>query len=108
MSIQGFFRKTVATQRLTNVGGGSHRQDWQEVIAELACAIHPVSPEDTVALGSAFYQTFKLFCSKTADIEVNDRIVDGDDIYTVKGKSPYDDMGGKSNEHARYVIVKGK
>lgn len=108
MGIQSFYRKTVTIQRLTNVGGGSLRQDWQDVAEDVACAIHPVSPEDVTAMGAAFFQSHKMFCAASVDIEIGDRVVDGSVIYTVKGKSLYDDMGGANNEHARISLVKGK
>jgi len=108
MSISNFYKKTVVTQRLTTLGGSSKRQRYVQVIAALSCAIHPLSAEDAVIGGSAFYQSFKMFCASSADIEVGDRIVDGDDIYTVKGKSTYDDVGGSANEHIKLIIEKGR
>lgn len=108
MSIAGFFNRTVDTQRLANVGGASKRQEWGNIENDLPCAIHPLNPDEVLVQGSAFYGLFKMFCAKDADVEIGDKIVDGSDTYVVQGKSLYDDLGGRSNEHMRLNIAKGK
>jgi hypothetical protein len=108
MSIASYYDKTVSTQRLTNVGGASKRQRFQQVNASVSCTIHPLSPDEAVLGGSAFYQTFKLFCAPTVDVEIGDRIIDGAENYTVQGKQTYNDLGGSANEHIKLIIVKGK
>lgn len=108
MGISTFYKKTVSTKRLADVGGGSKRQSWSTNVASLTCAIHPLNAELIAVQDSAFYNTFKMFCAASVDIEIGDRIIDGADTYTVTGKSNYDDLGGASNEHQRLTIVKGK
>lgn len=108
MSIGNFFNHTVDTQRQESVGGGSFRQDWNTVLSDVPCAIHPVNGELVNIQGGAFYKQYKIFCAADLDIEIGDRIVDGDDVYTVSGKSDYNDLGGSSNEHMRLNVVKGK
>ncbi len=107
MGISGFFRKTVDTQRLTDVGS-SNRQIWTTNVSSISAAIHPLNAELTVVEGSAFYNNFKMFCAKAHDIEIGDRVIDGNDTYTVSGKSLYDDLGGSNNEHMKLILVKGK
>ena len=108
MGIAGFYKKSVNTTRLADVGGGSKRQSWGTNLTGIDVAIHPQNAELVAVEGSAFYNTFKMFCATTHDIEIGDRIVDGSDTYTVTGKLDYDDLGGRNNEHAKYTIVKGK
>ena len=108
MSIAGFYKKTVNTSRQQDIGGSSKRQRWVTNLSSISCAIHPENPELIAVQGSAFYNTFKMFCAKTHDIEIGDRVIDGSDNYTVTGKSLYDDLGGRNNEHMRLTVVKGK
>jgi len=108
MGISNFFKKTVSTTRLGNIGGSSKRQSWSANLTDISVAIHPQNSEQVSVLGSAFYNSYKMFCSKTLDILEGDRIVDGSTIYTVTGVSLFDDVGGRDNEHMRVLLVKGK
>ena len=105
MPITSFYNKTVNTTRLTNIGGGSHRQDWQASLTGIAAAIHPVNPEVVAVQGNAFYNMFKMFCAVDLDIEIDDRVIDGSTTYTVTGKMLYDDAG--TNQHMKLTLVKG-
>jgi len=108
MSITGMYKKTVTTSRLSDIGGASKRQRWIANLTGVAAAIHPANAELIAVQGSAFYNTYKMFCGSTLDIAIGDRVVDGSDTYTVTGKSLYDDTGGRTNEHMRLVLVKGQ
>lgn len=108
MGITSFYNSTATTSRLTDIGGTSKRQDWQANVTSFACAIHPTNGELSLIEGSAFYNMFKMFCDKSLDIEIGDRVIVGSDIYTVTGKMLYNNFGGRSNEHMRLSLVKGK
>lgn len=108
MGISSFYRKTVDTHRLSDIGGSSKRQRWVTNLSDITCAIHPENPELVGVQDSAFYLRFKMFTARTHDIEIGDRIIDGSDTYTVTGKSLYDDMGGRNNEHMRLALMKGE
>lgn len=105
MGIANFYNKTVDTARLEQVGS-SNRQEWETNLEDISVAIHPQNPELVQVQTSAFYNIYKMFCASTLDIEIGDRIVDGAVIYSVTGKSLYDDVGS-SNVHMRCVLVKG-
>ena len=108
MGIANFFNKTISTQRYGSVGGSSKRRRLTTNLSSVSCAIHPASIELTAIEGTAFYNMFKMFCIKNLDIKIGDKIVDGSDIYTVNGVGDYDDFSGRSNEHMRLSILKGK
>lgn len=106
MSIENFYNKTVSTERMEGLGGGSKRQEWVENLTDVSMAIHPESPELSTVHESAFYNRFKGFCAPNLDIEIGDRILDGADIYSVIGKKVMDDAG--INQHMRLALIKGK
>lgn len=108
MSITGFFNKTISTKRYGKVGGSSKRRRLLTNLSSIKAAIHPVNAELVAIEGSAFYNNFKLFCAKNLDIEIGDKVIDGTDTYTINGKADYDDLNGRTNEHMRLTMLKGK
>ena len=109
MGITSFYNKSIDTERMTNVGGGSKRQDWQANLSGIPCQIMPESGELSQVQGSAFYNRFKMWCSPTADIEIGDRVTDNDGVvYSITGKSLFDGLRGSGNKHAKYNLLKGK
>lgn len=109
MGITNFYTRLVDTQRMTAVGGGSKRQDWQNNLSGIPCAIIPENGNLVTIQNSAFYNLFKLYCSNSYDIAIGDRIIDENDVvYSVTGKATFDGLSGSSNSHTKYNIVKGK
>lgn len=108
MSITRFYNRIVSTQRMSDVGGGSKRQNWQESIVGVPCAIIPENGELFTVQGSAFYNRFKLWCDTTYDIQIGDRIIDeNSEAYSVIGRAVFDGTGS-SNKHSKFIILKGK
>lgn len=103
MSIAKLYNKTVSTQRLGAVVG-TNKQTFATNVASLKCTIHPVETSQQNLNDGAFYKTFKMWCDVDTDILVGDRVIDGDDTYTVKGVSSYD-FG--RNPHLRVTMVLG-
>lgn len=108
MSITNFFQKTISTKRYTNIGGSSKRQRLTTNLSGVSAAIHPVNIELFAVEGSAFYNSFKMFCTKNLDIKIGDKVIDGSDTYTVNGVADYDDLNGRNDEHMRLSLLKGK
>lgn len=103
MSIQDLYNHTVSTERLANVVG-SNKKTWGTNLASLDCTIHPVESTQQGLGDGAYYNTAKLWCDVDSDIRTGDRVIDGDNVYTVSGVSAYD-FG--RNPHLRATIVKG-
>jgi len=105
MSISAFYNKTVSTQRLTVVAS-SNKEIFSTNEAAISCAIHPLSPKEALSSGGAFFNTFKMFCAVSEDIEDKDRVIDGSDTYTVQSVAIFDDVVG--NTHKEIVLTKGE
>lgn len=103
MGISNLYNKTMSTTRLAAVAG-TNKKVWQTNIAQFDAALHPVETNQQQLGDGAFYKTFKVWCDVDTDIVVGDRIIDGDDIYTVQGASVYD-FG--RNTHLRLTVVLG-
>lgn len=103
MSIQDLYNHTVSTQRLAPVVG-TNKETWGTNLDSLDCTIHPVETSQQNLNDAAFYKSFKIWCDVDADVLVGDRIIDGDNTYTVKGVSSYD-FG--RNPHLRLTVVQG-
>lgn len=104
MSISDLYNHTVSTKRLAPVDG-TNKETWQTNLATLLCTVHPIETSQQNLNDGAFYESFKIWCDVDADVVTGDRIIDGDDTYTVKGVSRYD-FG--RNPHLRITVVKGK
>ena len=105
--ITNYFNKTVDTERLGNVGGGSLRTSFSAKLTSISVAIHPLNPAQVLVAGSSFYNTFKMFCASTHDILIGDRIIDGSTKYTVQSVADFDDVSS-DNTHQEVIIVKGE
>jgi len=104
MTIAGMYTHDVSTQRLALVSG-SKKEEYATNLASVPCAIHQSEGEDQQLGQGAFYQTFKMWCAVDTDIEIGDRVIDGDTTYNVKGVTLYD--YGRNN-HLMVLLVKGK
>ena len=107
MSIKKFYKTYVTVTRLSNVAG-SKREKYQ-TLASFACHIQPASSEDAM-LGQSggFFTSFVMYCRATEDIQTQDKISDGTNIYTVQGVQDRNFGRGSSNQHKRVLLVKGK
>lgn len=105
MSIANLYNKTVTTQRLSDVAG-TKKEAWSQNLASLSCAIHPVDGNQQEMLEGGFFNTFKMFCDEGTDIKVGDRVIDGDDTYTVKGLKSYNFAGNAMVRHLNITLVK--
>jgi hypothetical protein len=105
MSLSNLYNKTVSTERLGAVEG-SKKEAWEENLASLSCAIHPVEGSQSEMLEGGFFNTFKMFCASGTDLLVGDRVIDGDDTYTVKGSKSYNFAGNATIQHMNITLVK--
>lgn len=103
--LTNLYNKSVTLKRLSDVAG-TNKEAWQAVSGTIACAIHPVEGTQTEMLEGGFFNTFKMFCATGTDIRIGDRVIDGSDIYTVKGKKDYSFAGSSAMKHLNIVLVK--
>lgn len=111
MGISSLYNKTVTLKRLQAVSG-THKEAWEdvvdgdEIVIEVACAIHPIDGTQQEILEGGFFNTFKMFCSTDDDIQIGDRVIDGDDTYTVKGIRKFNFAGTAESQHQNILLVK--
>ena len=105
MSITSFYNKTVSTERLAQIAD-SYKQEWSENISSLECAIHQTSGEQSNLGGSAFFQSFKMWCAIDTDIQIGDKVIDGSNTYIVKGVSNYN-YGSEASQHLLVILELG-
>ena|SRR3990170_2706763 len=100
------FDKTVDTQRLSDVSG-SLKEEWQNNLTDLPCAIQPLGDEDSNFGDGAFYRSFRMWCAVDADIQTGDRVIDGSTIYSVKGVGTHN-FGVNGVQHKSVSLMLGK
>lgn len=103
MSISDLYNKTFSSARLAAVAD-TNKKAFQTNIESFAGTLHPVETSQQQLGDGAFYKTFKIWCDVDLDIKVGDRVVDGDDVYTVSGVSDYN-FG--RNPHLRLTVSLG-
>ena len=104
MALSDLYNKVVDTERMATVSG-TNKKTFAANLSDVDCTIHPVESQQQNLNDGAFYETFKMWCPVDTDIQTGDRVLDGADVYTVRGVSVYD--FGRSN-HLRVTLARGK
>jgi len=89
------FNKTVKTQRfavITESGADTDKEQYEDYILDLDCHIQPIDESTNQDMDGNFGKDYLMFC-ETADIEENDRIIDGADEYRVVGIKKFNFLG---------------
>ncbi len=103
MSIRKFFNKTVNTQRLTAVSG-SKRETWQTNLNNFNCAIQPIDPLQSELSDGSFYKLFKMYFNDK-DILKGDRVVEGSNVYIVRGVNVVDYSRDSGQNHKVAILA---
>ena len=108
MSIRKFYNTTVSTKRLSDVDG-SKKETFQTLLTGLQCHIQPISGESQlVGVVGGYYQTFRMFCASSTDIQEGDKVISGSTIYLVRGVLSRDFGKQSSNKHLEVLISLAK
>lgn len=89
--IQMLFDKAVSTQRLGDIEE-TDTETFSENLTSVECNIQPLEDSLSEDIEGNYGQDFLMFCGDE-DIEIGDKIIDGSDIYLVKGLEKYTLMG---------------
>lgn len=105
MAISDFYNKTVSTERMQAVSG-SKRQEFSENLSSLDCHIQPIDPAQQQASDQGgFFRTFRMYFLSTAGVRRGDRVIDGADVYEVKGILSRGFGRNSTNKHKEALIL---
>lgn len=90
--ISSLYDKTISTQRLANLVGGSSWEGYSTNLASVDCLIQPIDDAPNEDLSGSMGMNFLMFCD-VVDIEIGDEIIDGTDSYRVIGRKRFDVFG---------------
>lgn len=101
-----FLTVQYEVQRLTTTtSSGRTVEDWQAIAYVNGSVPQPASLE-LVSMGQGhFYNTHTIYADDSEDIVVTDRLVDGDDTYTVQGVQNRPYGSGRIN-HKKIGVIK--
>ena len=89
------YNKEVKIQRfgvITESGVDTDKEQYEDYILELDCMIQPIDESSSQDIEGNFGKDYLMFCN-TADIEENDRVIDGADEYRVVGIRKFNFLG---------------
>jgi hypothetical protein len=93
---QPLFDKEVDVQRLKAIAD-TDNEKYLAHLTDVNCCIQSLDDSPTEDLEGSIGQDFLMFCC-TVDINVHDKIIDGEDKYLVMGKEVNDFQGFKNLE----------
>ena len=105
MPISKIFKTVVSTKRISLVDG-SKKRTFATNISALRCHIQPVSFEKQMPTSGAFYTSFKMWCAVGIDIADGDQVIEGSNVYVVKGVGSRNFGRGSGNGHLEIILVK--
>ena len=104
MTFVNLLTNQVIVSRLTAVSG--NKITYATVTSEYVC-IQRMADTQVVAIGGAIGKTFRLYAEENADIEIDDKLVDENDVeYKVIGVSIPAELG--SFVHKEITIIRVK
>jgi len=104
MAIDKFLDKTITLQRKMSRTSKSV-EDWNDISNDLRCCIYPINASDAIAFQNVNFQTnitHKMICGSShytviadilyfpEDIEIDDKVIDGDNEYLIKKINSWD------------------
>lgn len=92
MGVERFFNKTVILKRKKS-STGAKVEGWINISTTMKCCIYPINPNDALAFQSNYMRlniTHKLNCLPNEDVQIDDKIVYGNDEYIVKKVDSWD------------------
>ena len=90
------YNKSVEIQRPTDTVS---RTTYSSVATGVACVIRAIQKQNQLVDENNWGKEFKMTCSDANTIYVDDRIVDGTDIYTVVAVTKFEDLDDGTETH---------
>ena len=103
-TISNLFDKTATIKRLSPDDSDADKEGYVVSTTSVSCHIQPASLEVIHFVDGAVFKTYTMWCAIGTDLLPNDRVVIGNDTYTVTGVDKWD-MG--TNPHVEAILQKG-
>ena len=105
LDISTHYDKTVSTERLANLAGGSSWEGYSVNLAAISCLIQPLDDAPSEDLDNSMGMNYSMFCD-VVDIEIGDEIIEATTLvrYRVVGRRRFDVFG--SPHHLELTIRK--